>query len=252
MGLAAVAQRLEPAEAARLLNQALAQQKDGNARTLLGTGLAAVVGRLEPAEAARMCAEAARSYNQALDQSPDRYAWPFVAERVSTLLQPVEGESGAHAARAFALRMVSDPDNCGIEYGGGFIGELIAVGFNPKILDRFLTDGTRPPVQRRAVAITVATGASAQGPLLPLALLPTADEPLPCRLTTQELVELLKMPTCVGPVRRLILDQLGNRYGRRFETQWDFVRYAGEQGLDLDFATPPQRPDRRLPPLFAE
>jgi hypothetical protein len=32
----------------------------------------------------------------------------------------------------------------------------------------------------------------------------------------------------------------------------DFVRYAGEQGLHLDFTTPPQRPDRKLPQMFEE
>ena len=58
------------------------------------------------------------------------------------------------------------------------------------------------------------------------------------------------MPTCVGQVRRIILDQFGNRYGRRFDTHWDFVRYAQEQNLDLDFTTPPQRPDPKLPALF--
>ena len=51
------------------------------------------------------------------------------------------------------------------------------------------------------------------------------------------------MPTCHWlEVRRVILNQLGNRYGRRFDTHWDFVRYAQEQGLDLDFTTPPKRP----------
>ena len=72
------------------------------------------------------------------------------------------------------------------------------------------------------------------------------------RLTTQDFVELLKMPTCVGELRRFILDQLGNRYSRRFDTHWDFVRYAQEQRLDLDFTTPPQRPDAKLPPLLGE
>ncbi|HKI31888.1 MAG TPA: hypothetical protein VKA46_08465, partial [Gemmataceae bacterium] len=61
---------------------------------------------------------------------------------------------------------------------------------------------------------------------------------------------LLKMPTCVAEVRRVILDQLGNRYGRRFDTHWDFVRYAQQHGLNLDFTTPPKRPDRKPPPLF--
>jgi hypothetical protein len=117
-------------------------------------------------------------------------------------------------------------------------------------VSRFLTDGTRPQVRRRAVAVTAAVGTAIRGPLASLPLLPAAGEPLPCRLATQELVELLKMPTCFGGVRRVVLDQLGNRYRRHFVTHWDFVRYAEEQGLDLDFTTPPQRPDPKLPPLF--
>jgi hypothetical protein len=48
------------------------------------------------------------------------------------------------------------------------------------------------------------------------------------------------------------LDQFGNRCRRRFDTHWDFVRYALEQQLDLDFTTPPKRPERKLPPLFIE
>ena len=51
------------------------------------------------------------------------------------------------------------------------------------------------------------------------------------------------MPTCFGPARRVVLDHLGNRYGRRFINHWAFVRYAQEHNLDLDFTTPPKRPD---------
>jgi len=43
----------------------------------------------------------------------------------------------------------------------------------------------------------------------------------------------------------LVLDHLGNRYGRRFVNHWAFVRFAQEQGLELDFTTPPKRPDPR-------
>ena len=93
---------------------------------------------------------------------------------------------------------------------------------------------------------------AAHGPARSLPFLPAAAEPLPCRLTTQDLVELLKMPTCVREVRRVILNQLGNRFRRRFDTHWDFVRYAQQQRLNLDFTPPPKRPDRKLPPLFAE
>jgi serine/threonine protein kinase len=72
---------------------------------------------------------------------------------------------------------------------------------------------------------------------------PPTGKTLPCRLTTQSLVELLKMPTCFGEPRQVVLDHLGNRYGRRFFNHWEFVRYAKEHGLGLDFTTPPKRPD---------
>ena len=41
----------------------------------------------------------------------------------------------------------------------------------------------------------------------------------------------------------MVLDHLGNRYGRRFVNHWAFVRFAREQNLGLDFTTPPRRPD---------
>ena len=72
-----------------------------------------------------------------------------------------------------------------------------------------------------------------------------AAQPFPCRLTTQELVELLKMPTCFGPARRVVLDHLGNRYGRRFVNHWSFVRYAPEQNLGLNLTSPPKQPIRQ-------
>ncbi len=53
------------------------------------------------------------------------------------------------------------------------------------------------------------------------------------------------MPTCFGEARRVVLDHLGNRYGWRFDNHWAFVSYAREYGLDLDFITPPNRPDPR-------
>jgi hypothetical protein len=70
---------------------------------------------------------------------------------------------------------------------------------------------------------------------------------LPCRLTTPELVELLKYPTCFGPARQVILKHLGNRYGRTFANHWDFVRYAREHDLGLDFTSPPKRPRPNAP-----
>jgi hypothetical protein len=44
----------------------------------------------------------------------------------------------------------------------------------------------------------------------------------------------------------IVLDQLENRSKRRFRRHWAFVRYAKENGLSLDFKTPPKRPGRTL------
>src|SRR5262249_15996681 len=65
--------------------------------------------------------------------------------------------------------------------------------------------------------------------------------PPPCRLTTHQLVDLLKHPFCVGAARRVVLDQLENRYRRKFADQWEFVRYAQGHDLGVDFATSAQR-----------
>ena len=67
-------------------------------------------------------------------------------------------------------------------------------------------------------------------------------DPATRRLSDQDLVELLKRPLCVGPARRVILDHLGHHHRRSFTDQWEFVRFAEDQKLDLDFTRPPQRP----------
>ena len=41
-----------------------------------------------------------------------------------------------------------------------------------------------------------------------------------------------------------MLEQLGNRYGRTFANYPEFVRFAQENYLDLDFTSPPNRPAR--------
>ena len=81
-------------------------------------------------------------------------------------------------------------------------------------------------------------------PLLVLATALAAPSlnPLPPPLPVPTLVELLKYPLCVGPARRLVLDQLQRHYGRSFADQWDFVRFAQAQHPELDLTSPPTRP----------
>jgi hypothetical protein len=91
--------------------------------------------------------------------------------------------------------------------------------------------------------VTTAFGAAANGLglLSALPILSPVIEPAPSRLSTPELVELLKNPLCVGEARRVVLDVLGTIHKRHFADQWEFVHFAQEQNLGLDFSSPPQR-----------
>src|SRR5262249_22713627 len=93
--------------------------------------------------------------------------------------------------------------------------------------------------------VVFSVGLAPQGPAVlgTLPLLQSSFRPQPCRLSMPELVELLKHPLCVGEAGRVILDRLEDRYGRTFADQWEFVRFATEQRLGLDFTSPPQRPE---------
>jgi hypothetical protein len=96
----------------------------------------------------------------------------------------------------------------------------------------------------RAVLAARAIGEELSPPtrLSGLATLLQASRLPPCRFSPQELVELLKMPTCVGPAREVVLRLLGRTYDRHFADLWAFVDWAHEHHPELDLTTPPQRP----------
>src|SRR5262249_10274154 len=94
----------------------------------------------------------------------------------------------------------------------------------------------------RAGGLVMGVGANAHQPLLVPPAILLALEPLPCRFSTQELVDLLKHPLCVDEARRVVLEQLENRYRRTFADHWAFVRFAQQQNLGVDFTSPPRRP----------
>src|SRR5262249_39842994 len=66
-------------------------------------------------------------------------------------------------------------------------------------------------------------------------------EPLPCRFSTQQVVDLLKMPTCVDEARSAFLELLRNRYKQPFVDLWEFVEWAEKHEPGIDFTTPPKR-----------
>jgi hypothetical protein len=90
-----------------------------------------------------------------------------------------------------------------------------------------------------ALASLVATIAGRDQALTSVASAVPLLGPLPCRFSTQQLVDLLKHPMMVGQARRILLDHLEGRYKRPFSDHWAFVRFAEEQQLGLDFSPRP-------------
>jgi hypothetical protein len=240
--LGAVAARLEPKEANRLcvpaaaaLARILAKSADPPDLYWLARGLGAVAVRLEPPQASRFCARAAAALAQAIGQNTRPPALRGLARHlpaVAARLEPRQADgfcAFAAAALAQAMAKTSDaPDPLPLAE------DLAAV----------LTIIDSPEKSRRVAAAAgfVAFLAGTSQPLWSLPVLGPALKPLPCRFSTQELVDLLKQPTCIGTARRVILDQLEHRYHQKFADHWDFVRYAEKQKLGLDFTSPPQRP----------
>jgi hypothetical protein len=240
--LAAVAAKVGPTEAAprtgeaaRLLTDALAKTTDPGERNPLADALAAVASRMEPAEVARLLTDDVLSKNT----NPD-------------VLAPLAGALAAVAARmepAEAARLSAEMARRLTDVNGiGSVGVPRRMGPGPRwyVVDSLRLvctqagqDGSDPRPVLAAQAVAVWTSPSPH-PGHAAAFARTV-QPLPCRLTTQQLVELLKRPTCVGPVRTVILELLGQRYGRTFADQWEFVDYAHEHLPDLDLTTPPKR-----------
>jgi hypothetical protein len=67
-------------------------------------------------------------------------------------------------------------------------------------------------------------------------------DPPRCSLSTPNLIDMLKSPLCIRESRRVVLAALGARYKRQFADDWDFVHFADQGKLGLDFTTPPQQP----------
>jgi tRNA A-37 threonylcarbamoyl transferase component Bud32/tRNA 2-selenouridine synthase SelU len=267
-GLSTVVTRLEPHEASRLcaqaaatLTQAMAKTNDASALSGHAQGLSAVATRLEPEEARRLCAQAAATLTQAMAKTNDTTDLYWLADglsAVTTGLEPKQAaaivtqvmakttDPGTVLRLAEGLSAVADelePQEAA--QAAATLTQAIVKTTNPEWqgLAAVLAPVNRSELSRRSAAVLAVVGplAGTGQPLLAPAPLGRVLKPLPCRLSTPELVELLKQPTCIGPARRVILDQLEHRYRRPFADHWAFVRFAQEQNLGLDFTTPPKR-----------
>jgi tRNA A-37 threonylcarbamoyl transferase component Bud32 len=232
-GLSTLATRLEPQEAAATLIQAITKTNDIIALRFLPRGLSAVAARLEPQEAARVSAAAAATLTQAMAKTSDPNALRALAEGLSLVAARLERKDAARVSAAAAATLTQAMAKTNDSYTLSYLAESLSA---------VLGDGQRDK-RTAAVAATVGGLHDSQGLPGAVLLLRPATEPFPRRLSDKELVELLKQPLCVGPARRDVLDHLGMHHGRTFADQWEFVRYAEEQKLGLDFTTPPQRPE---------
>jgi hypothetical protein len=271
--LSVVAGRMEPRDAggtATTLAQTMAQTTDAFALLWLAEGLSAVAARMEPEDAAQVCAQAAATLTQAMARTTNAHALAPLAEALSAVFAcmgskdaaPLRARAAATLTQAMAKTTTAGPLVPLLPWdpSGGFslIGPKDASAALTQAMAQLTDDkgvlfaqdlsvvvgGADPPeLSRRSAAVLGALGPLAGNgqPAVAAVTLSPALEPLPCCLPTRDLVELLKQPTCVGPARRGILDQLERRYHTQFADQWAFVRFAQDQGLDLDFTSPPKR-----------
>jgi hypothetical protein len=233
--LGTVAARLEPAEAARLLVDALAKGKDYFERSLLGRSLGSVAARLEPAEAARLCTAAARLLVDTLSKETDRSKRSSLIGALGSVAGRLEPAEAARLSAA-AAQLLADAlaQETGPPVGrSGMTRDLMAVATR-------IEPGVVAP--RSLLAARAVVGWLSPSPHMGrAAMLMQAAEPLPCRFTSQQLVDLLKMPTCVGETRAVFLKLLANRYKRPFADVWEFVEWAQKNEPGLDFTSPPRR-----------
>jgi hypothetical protein len=254
-GLEAAAGQLEPAEAARayvraagIMGRALEKETTAKGRLTLARALSTVAGKLDKAEATSVCQAAVRSLLRAAETERAEAERLLLVAGVALLLPALDDPEAGHISRGLAFAVCSgrnaDFRDRYSEWADFFDTTYSWVGGETSALDVLLTGASRSATSRRTPAAAAVVGLVSASPILALPVLPAVSEPLPCRLSTEDLVELLKMPTCRGGARRIVLNHLGNRYGRTFANHWEFVHYAEEHHLGLDFVTPPKRPGR--------
>jgi hypothetical protein len=270
--LSALSGRLEPKDATRvctegvrMLTKAITLAKTNNlnafARPTLAQGLMALVARIEAKDAARVCSEAAAALAEAITRVKTDYPYLLLplAQSVSAVaarLEPTDAARIANEAAAALLQAIQKSMN---KQQAERECSQLAQGLSALATHLEPRDAARVSLEAAAI-LTLAMykdfrefGAAGfsfipEGMKLlteGLSALLGDDQRLGAgagRLSDQDLVELLKGPLCVGRTRRTVLDQLGRHHKRTFADQWDFLRFAEENNLGLNFARTPQRP----------
>jgi hypothetical protein len=226
-GLAALAERMEPQQAADtagpLVKAMTNARTDVYALSAQASGLAALAKRMERPQASKACAEAAGPLVKAMtDARTDAERLSALTSRLAALAEGMDRPQANDACRKGfeallpALKMSSSNElNAATKYLNDAVKHLLG-GF--------------PSLQNGRVAVTaIAAVGDGRGLPLALAVMALQKTPPPCHLTPENLVVVLKHPFCVDEERRSVLDQLENYYQRPFADHWEFVRFYQEQ-----------------------
>jgi hypothetical protein len=209
---------------AHQLADALGKESDSIVRSRQAEALAAAAARMKPAEAVRRLTDALRKV-----PNPDPGVRPRLVEALAAAAGRMQPAEAAQLADA--------------------LGKEQDLSAQSRLATTLAAVTTRiEPVEAAPRALLVARTVTSWMSPFPhpgnIATLVRAAEPLPCRLTSQQLVDLLKMPTCVGEAQAVILELLAKRYKRTFADQWDFVEFAETYLPDIDLKSPPKQPEK--------
>ncbi len=199
-------------QAARQLTARLEREEDLNSLHRLAQALIAVASRMEPIESKRVCSSVVRQALRAQFGAPldpdDRNKLSGI---VSMLLSQQDGETVQACIRGFTSLIFAEADVNNL----GIVGMMNGLTIDDS-LATLVSEVSPAKIACREPIVAISSvqrSACFSVPSAIVAAVCLAAQPFACRLTTQELVELLKMPTCFGPARRVVLDHLGNRYG---------------------------------------
>jgi hypothetical protein len=275
--LSVVGPWLEATDAGRMaesLTRALGKAANPAAVEALVRALSAVAPRLDAKQAGETATallgtlKRAKNPNtvqgaaQGLSAVAPRVSAKEAGEMAETLTQALSQKTESHELATFAQALAAVASRLGPKEAGKAATTLAAVlarTRTPELPAAFVQARVEPLFAQYLTAATSRMEPKAAADLLLHAMSRTTDRDVlellsqghsvvlapreaVAPLATRQLVELLKHPLCANEARRLVLDQLGNRCQRHFEDSWEFVRFAEEQQLGLDFAGPVQRP----------
>ena len=261
----------QASEAAGLVLQAMGEQRYWD----LAPALAPLAPFLGPDEAKRQASKAARMLTAADDKARVPFEqWYSFGESLASLAPLLGPEDASRAAGLIVRDLREQKSNALTNYWDGQVKALAAMapqlGRNEaeeeaKLVVELMGETNIPyelkPLPGALAVLVVQTGSAEAGrragslagvvgdasspATLFSGLAPTAEawQPLSGRLTEQQLVDLLKTPTCRQEGCQVIVAQLGNQCGHPFAGLWDFVDYAHEHRPDLNLTSPPVRPD---------